>query len=69
MVILLAASGKTPFTVRALYHARSLGALTIGIANNPNTALINEAEIGVLLATGAEVIAGSTRLKAGTAQR
>ncbi|MBK8454383.1 MAG: N-acetylmuramic acid 6-phosphate etherase [Thiofilum sp.] len=69
VVILLAASGKTPFTVRALYHARSLGALTIGIANNPNTALINEAEIGVLLATGAEVIAGSTRLKAGTAQK
>lgn len=69
VVILLAASGKTPFTVSALYHARSLGALTIGIANNPNTPLINEAEIGILLATGAEVIAGSTRLKAGTAQK
>lgn len=69
VVILLAASGKTPFTVSALHHARSLGALTIGIANNPNTPLINEAEIGILLATGAEVIAGSTRLKAGTAQK
>ncbi|WP_020560869.1 N-acetylmuramic acid 6-phosphate etherase [Thiofilum flexile] len=69
VVILIAASGKTPFTVSALQYARRVGALTIGIANNPDTPLISEAEIGVLLATGAEVIVGSTRLKAGTAQK
>jgi N-acetylmuramic acid 6-phosphate etherase len=50
-------------------HVRAAGALTIGIANNPESPLAAVAEIGITLATGAEVISGSTRLKAGTAQK
>jgi N-acetylmuramic acid 6-phosphate etherase len=69
VVILLAASGGTPYTLGALRAAKSLTALTIGIANNPNAPISNEAEIGIVLNTGAEAISGSTRLKAGTAQK
>lgn len=69
VVIGLAASGRTPFTISAVRFAKQQGALTIGIANNPNTPLVTEAEISIVLDTGAEVIAGSTRLKAGTAQK
>ncbi len=65
----LAASGGTPFTVAALQSARQGGALTIGIANSADTPLLRTAEHQVLLATGAEAIAGSTRMKAGTAQK
>lgn len=69
VVIGVAASGQTPYTVAAVRHARALGALTIGIANNPGTALIEQAEHHVLADTGSEVLAGSTRMKAGTAQK
>ena len=69
VVIGLAASGITPFTCHVLQQARKAGALTIGIANNANTPLLDEAEYAILLATGGEAIAGSTRLKAGTAQK
>ena len=69
VVIILAASGTTPYALGALDAARSAGALTIGIANNPGTPVATEAEIGITLDTGAEVISGSTRLKAGTAQK
>ncbi len=69
VVICVAASGSTPYVLGALQHARMCGALTIGIANNPGSALAALAEIGITLATGAEVISGSTRLKAGTAQK
>ncbi len=69
VVILLAASGDTPYVMGALTAARGAGALTIGIANNPNAPLAREAEIGITLDTGTEVISGSTRLKAGTAQK
>lgn len=69
VVIGIAASGHTPFTLSALQFARSQCALTIGMANNPNTPIVTNAEIGIVLNTGAEVIAGSTRLKAGTAQK
>jgi len=65
----VAASGKTPFTVAAVKEARQREALTIGLANNPQTPLLEAAEIGVLLETGPEVIAGSTRMAAGTAQK
>ena len=65
----LAASGATPYTVAALAAARARGALTIGIAAAPGSALLRAAEYPILLATGAEPIAGSTRLKAGTAQK
>ena len=69
VVILLAASGSTPYAMGALAAARSAGALTIGIANNPGAPLAREAEFGVVLDTGSELISGSKRLKAGTAQK
>lgn len=69
VVILLAASGATPYAMGALGAARAAGALTIGIANNPGAPLATGAQIGILLDTGAELISGSTRLKAGTAQK
>jgi N-acetylmuramic acid 6-phosphate etherase len=68
-LIAVAASGSTPFTVACLREAKRCGALTVGIANNPETPLLADAECPVLLATGSEPIAGSTRMKAGTAQR
>jgi N-acetylmuramic acid 6-phosphate etherase len=68
-LIAVAASGTTPFTVACLRTARRRGALTIGIANNPGTPLLDEAEHAIFLDTGPEPIAGSTRMKAGTAQR
>jgi N-acetylmuramic acid 6-phosphate etherase len=69
VVIGVAASGDTPFTVAALKAARARGALTIGIANNPATQLLAETDLPILIETGAEPIAGSTRLKAGTSQK
>jgi len=69
VLIGVAASGTTPFTVAALREARRRGALTIGIAGNRDTPLLAEADHPVWLDTGAEPIAGSTRMKAGTAQR
>ncbi len=68
-LIAVAASGTTPFTVASLREARRLGALTIGIANNRGTPLLDEAEHPIFLETGPEPIAGSTRMNAGTAQR
>jgi N-acetylmuramic acid 6-phosphate etherase len=68
-LIAVAASGTTPFTLACLREAKAHGALTIGIANNPNTPLLEEADHPIRLDTGAEPIAGSTRMKAGTAQR
>lgn len=69
VVIGVAASGQTPFTVAAVEEARKTGALTIGLAGNADTRLLSSAEYGILLPTGEEVIAGSTRMKAGTAQK
>lgn len=69
VVVGIAASGTTPFTLALIESARERGALTIGIANSPATPLLAVAEIPVLAGTGAEAIAGSTRLKAGTAQK
>jgi N-acetylmuramic acid 6-phosphate etherase len=69
VLIALAASGTTPFTLACLREAKARGALTIGIVNNPNTPLLTEADHGVWLDTGPESIAGSTRMKAGTAQK
>ncbi len=65
----IAASGRTPYTVRAVQRARELGAFTVGIANNPDTPLLGAAAVGILLDTGPEVLAGSTRMAAGTAQK
>lgn len=69
VLIAVAASGTTPFTLACLREAKARGALTIGIANNQETPLLCEAEHPIWLDTGAEPIAGSTRMKAGTAQR
>jgi len=65
----IAASGSTPYTVTCVRAARSAGALTIGVANSPGSALLEAAEHPILIETGPEVVAGSTRLKAGTAQK
>src|SRR5215472_18430093 len=69
VLIAVAASGTTPFTFACMREAKRRGALTIGIANNRSTPLLIEADCPVLLETGPEPIAGSTRMNAGTAQR
>lgn len=69
VVLLIAASGTTPYAIAAAGAARAAGALTIGFANNPGTPLLTACEIGITLDTGSELISGSTRLKAGTAQK
>lgn len=69
VLVAVAASGVTPFTLAALREARRRGALTVGIANNRDTPLLAEADCPIRLDTGPEAIAGSTRMKAGTAQR
>jgi len=69
VLVAVAASGTTPFTLACQREAKRRGALTIGIANNPATPLLEEAEHPILLETGPEPIAGSTRMNAGTAQR
>jgi N-acetylmuramic acid 6-phosphate etherase len=69
VVVLLAASGVTPYVMGALLAARAAGALTVGMCNNPNAPIALAAEIGITLDTGQEVISGSTRLKAGTSQK
>jgi N-acetylmuramic acid 6-phosphate etherase len=69
VVIAISASGSTPFTETALREAGARGAVTIGIASNPGTGLLTQARYPVLIETGRELIAGSTRMKAGTAQK
>lgn len=69
VVIALAASGNTPFTCKVLEEASKKGALTVGISNNPNGNLLKFANSKIILDTKEELIAGSTRLKAGTAQK
>jgi N-acetylmuramic acid 6-phosphate etherase len=69
VVLLLAASGGTPYVLGALHAAREAGSLTVGFANNTDAPVAGEAEIGVTLDTGSEIISGSTRLKAGTSQK
>src|SRR6266508_427471 len=65
----IAASGRTPYTVGAVEHARRLGACTIAITCAPGSPITKAAEISIVALVGPEVIAGSTRLKAGTAQK
>ncbi len=69
VVIGVAASGRTPFTIAALKEAASRGAQTIGISNNPDAPILDVSSHPILADTGEEVIAGSTRMKAGTAQK
>ncbi|MFE2263426.1 N-acetylmuramic acid 6-phosphate etherase [Streptomyces griseosporeus] len=68
-VVGVSASGRTPYAVGAVTHARALGALTVGLACNEGSALAAAAEHGIEIVTGPELITGSTRLKAGTAQK
>ncbi|MEU7304514.1 N-acetylmuramic acid 6-phosphate etherase [Streptomyces sp. NPDC007206] len=68
-VVGVSASGRTPYAVGAVEHARALGALTIGLACNEHSALAAAAEHGIEVVVGPELITGSTRLKAGTAQK
>ena len=65
----IAASGRTPYTIGAVEYARQRGALSIGIACNEPSPLLQAADIAIAVLVGPEVIAGSTRLKAGTAQK
>ncbi len=69
VVLLIAASGATPYVLGALEASKAVGALTIGLANNPDAPVTRLADIGITLDTGSEVISGSTRLKAGSAQK
>ncbi len=69
LVIGIAASGRTPYVLAAIRHASQKGCFTVGISNNANTPLLHEAALGILLDTGPEILTGSTRLKAGTAQK
>jgi N-acetylmuramic acid 6-phosphate etherase len=69
VVVGLAASGTTPFTIGALRAATAAKAVTVAVACNPGAPLFAVARHGILADTGAEVIAGSTRMKAGTAQK
>jgi N-acetylmuramic acid 6-phosphate etherase len=69
VVIGLAASGNTPFTCKVLEEADKKGALTIAISNNPVGYILKFGQVKIILDTQEEVISGSTRLKAGTAQK
>ncbi|MEM8936110.1 MAG: N-acetylmuramic acid 6-phosphate etherase [Pseudomonadota bacterium] len=69
VVLGVAASGRTPYTVAVLDIATTTGALTIGISNNRPSEVLDSASIGICAETGAEIVAGSTRMKAGTAQK
>ncbi|MBU3063609.1 N-acetylmuramic acid 6-phosphate etherase [Nocardia sp. NEAU-G5] len=69
VVVALAASGRTPYALGAARYARSVGAATIGLSCNVRAALSEQVEVGIEIDTGPEVLTGSTRLKAGTAQK
>ncbi len=69
VVIAVAASGTTPYTRAVQATARTAGAQTVALANNPNAPLLTEAEYPILLPTGPEFLPGSTRMTAGTAQK
>ena len=69
VVVGIAASGRTPFTVAALQHARARGAKTVAVTCNQNSALGKAAHIEIVAEVGPEVIAGSSRMKAGTAEK
>lgn len=65
----VAASGRTPYVVAGLKYANSIGATTIGLSCNPQSAVANEAQFDISPVVGPEALTGSTRLKSGTAQK
>ncbi|MGB9234113.1 MAG: N-acetylmuramic acid 6-phosphate etherase [Terriglobales bacterium] len=69
VVVGVAASGRTPFTIAAIEYARSQGARTVAVVCNGNSPLQKAAHVGIVAEVGPEVVAGSTRMKAGTAQK
>ncbi len=69
VVVGLSASGRTPYTLAALEYARRRGARTVAISCNPDAPMQEAAELAIVIAVGPEVLAGSTRLKAGTAEK
>jgi N-acetylmuramic acid 6-phosphate etherase len=69
VVVGIAASGTTPYVLGAMKYARKVGAVTVAITSNGKMALARMAKIAIAVETGAEVLTGSTRLKAGTAQK
>src|ERR1700757_3236992 len=69
VVLGIAASGRTPFTIAAVEYARSRGAQTIALTCNPNSRLERAAHIAIVTDVGPEVLTGSSRMKAGTAQK
>jgi N-acetylmuramic acid 6-phosphate etherase len=69
VVVGIAASGRTPFTVAAIEWARRAGAKTVAVTNNPGSPLEAAADLVIVVETGPEVVAGSTRMKAGTAEK
>ncbi|MFD4724599.1 N-acetylmuramic acid 6-phosphate etherase [Streptomyces seoulensis] len=68
-VVGVSASGRTPYAIGAVEHARAAGALTVGLSCNADSALAAAAEHGIEVVVGPELLTGSTRLKAGTAQK
>ena len=68
-VIGIAASGRTPYTIGAVAYARALGAFTVAIACVPRSAITEAVDVAIVPVVGPEVVAGSTRMKAGTAQK
>lgn len=69
IVVGISAAGNAAYVVGAIEAAKALGAVTVGISSNPDTKILNAADISIFTDTGAEVLTGSTRLKAGTAQK
>ena len=69
VVVGVSASGRTPYTLGALQYARERGATTVAVTGNPGSPMEQAAEIAIVVETGPEVVAGSTRMKAGTAQK
>src|ERR1044072_2603211 len=69
VVVGIAASGKTPYTVGAVTYARSIGAFTVGLTCVPDSPITRAAELSIVPVVGPEVLTGSSRLKAGTAQK
>lgn len=69
VLVAVSASGRTPYVLGAVAAARRLGAVTVGLTANPDSQLARQVEIAIVPLTGPEIIAGSTRMKAGTAAK
>lgn len=69
VIVGITASGRTPYVLGAIEAGKQVGAITIGICNNPDSPLSLQADVAIVAETGPEVIEGSTRMKAGTSQK